>query len=267
MHKLERTQPEPPSLKSARENGLSDWDEFPTSDKKTVRDELLMMQNFRCAYCERTLHDVSNEAENKWDGLIEHFRRKDQNFHPELTFVWENLFYSCCTGATCGNCKDNFVNDKSQYALLIDPCKENPEDFFIFDSKIIYYPNPADVDHKEPHMLSPANPYHFKELFKLKSYYDSNISTLEVSDDSMAPRICKGDLVKIQKQKEYEENNIVAIILDKNEITLRKIKKENNGMWFLSTNPSYPPLFYSNTELNESKVLFLGKVYSLYAEF
>ena len=140
-------------------------------------------------------------------------------------------------------------------------------DFFIFDSKIIYYPNPADVDHKEPHILSPADPYHFKELFKLKSYHDSNISTLEVSDDSMAPRICKGDLVKIQKQKEYEENNIVAIILDKNEITLRKIKKENNGMWFLSTNPSYPPLFYSNTELNESKVLFLGKVYSLYAEF
>lgn len=135
MHKLERTLPEPTLLKSARENGLSDWDEFPTSDKKTVRDELLMMQNFRCAYCERTLHDVSNEAENKWDGLIEHFRKKDKNFHPELTFVWENLFYSCCTGATCGRHKDNFVNDKSQYALLIDPCKENPEDFFIFDYK------------------------------------------------------------------------------------------------------------------------------------
>ena len=134
MHKLTRTT-EPAELIQARVKKLPDWDSFPRSEKKAVRDELLLMQNFRCAYCERKLHDVSSENENKWDGHIEHFRRKDQHFHPELTFVWENLFYSCLTKATCGKHKDDYVYSKEQYALLIDPCKENPEDFLFFDDR------------------------------------------------------------------------------------------------------------------------------------
>lgn len=102
--------------------------------KKTVRDDLLLIQNFRCAYCERKLHDANDEDEDKWDGHIEHFRRKDLYFHPELTFIWENLFYSCTTGATCGRYKDGYITKKEQYHLLINPCEDNPEDFFVFDN-------------------------------------------------------------------------------------------------------------------------------------
>lgn len=134
MHQLTRLYPEPDALQDARNaDPPIIWDQFSSNDKKTVRDTLLIMQDFRCAYCECMLHDHEDDQEDKWDGHIEHFRRKNSEFHPELTFVWENLFYSCCTKLTCGRYKDTFVSEKSEYAKLIDPCKENPEHFFVFD--------------------------------------------------------------------------------------------------------------------------------------
>ena len=139
MHQLSRIDyPEPEALQRIRASipvKKWNWDFFPTPDKKTVRDTLLIMQNFRCAYCERMLHDKQDDQEDKWDGHIEHFRRKNSAFHPELTFIWDNLFYSCCTRLTCGRHKDAFISDKTQYVKLIDPCKENPEHFFVFDEE------------------------------------------------------------------------------------------------------------------------------------
>lgn len=134
MHKLQRSQ-EPQGLKQARTDKIQNWDCLPAEAKKAVRDTLLEIQNYRCAYCERLLHSEICNGELKWDGHIEHFRRKDSYFHPELTFVWENLFYSCLTKETCGKHKDDYVGSKEQYTLLIDPCKENPEDFLIFDNR------------------------------------------------------------------------------------------------------------------------------------
>ena len=134
MHKLIRPQKEPKALIAARTDQCPDWDHFPQNDKNQVRDELLRMQNFRCAYCERSIHK-NREIEDGYDGHIEHFRRKNVNFFPEHTFDWENLFYSCSTGSTCGRYKDKYLKNREQYKLLINPCLENPEDFFVFDDR------------------------------------------------------------------------------------------------------------------------------------
>jgi len=134
MHKIDRITPEPPELAEARKT-YSCWDDFPYQKKKQVRDTLLIMQNLLCAYCERQLHEDSYTEEDKWDGHIEHFRRKNIKFHPELTFVWNNLFYSCLTSNTCGKHKDRYVKTKEQYDLLIDPGEDNPEDYFVFDKE------------------------------------------------------------------------------------------------------------------------------------
>ena len=149
MHKIDRISPEPQELISAREN-YSRWDEFPSREKKQVRDTLLIMQDFRCAYCERQLHPDNYTDADQWDGHIEHFRRKDQHFHPELTFVWDNLFYSCLIGNTCGKHKDFFVKSKEDYVLLIDPCKDNPEDYFVFTctGRIEIRSNLSELDQK-----------------------------------------------------------------------------------------------------------------------
>ena len=134
MHKLTRTT-EPQELVQARADGLQHWDHFPQSAKKVVRDKLLLMQNFRCAYCECVLRNDSEDGEREHKGHIEHFKRKSRFFYPELTFIWGNLFYSCSKRKTCGRHKDCHVKSKEQYCLLIDPCRDNPEDFLVFDDR------------------------------------------------------------------------------------------------------------------------------------
>lgn len=135
MHRLVRTQPEPRALKRAREEGLPDWEHFPSKDKKSVRDALLKMQDYRCAYCERRVENKSSEFENRWDGHIEHFRKKAAGFFPELTFCWDNLFYSCMSRTSCGHYKDTCGLTREEHDLLIDPCKDDPEKFLVFDDK------------------------------------------------------------------------------------------------------------------------------------
>ena len=131
MHRLTRPYPEPEALSQAREKGVSRWDDLSPEDRAQVREALLQMQNNRCAYCESTISDV---LENNQRGNIEHLLRKASAFFPELMFEWNNLFYSCPNEDTCGHNKDKTVKNKGQNMLLIHPCNDNPEDFFVFES-------------------------------------------------------------------------------------------------------------------------------------
>lgn len=122
MHKLQRPELGPDVLLQAKAKKLS-WDEF--WDKGAVSDALAKMQGNRCAYCEGALEPG--------EGHIEHFRRKAQGWFPEFTFEWSNLFYSCMREKTCGRHKDKSgVLLKDQVPLLLDPCRDNPEDFLVF---------------------------------------------------------------------------------------------------------------------------------------
>lgn len=133
MHKLFRPN-EPEVLAQARERSCADpsfdWECFPSDAKREVKNALLSMQDNRCAYCECTIHEE--------EGHIEHFLRKGQSFHPELTFAWSNLFYSCQRpgdkkgSLRCGISKDKQYEKDLQEGLLLDPCVDNPEDFLVF---------------------------------------------------------------------------------------------------------------------------------------
>lgn len=131
MHRLIRPISEPEALSHAREALFSKWNELTGEDRAQIRDALLQMQNNRCAYCESTISDSPKSNDR---GHIEHFCRKASAFFPELMFEWNNLFYSCPNEDTCGHNKDKTVKNKEQNMLLIHPCNDNPEDFFVFES-------------------------------------------------------------------------------------------------------------------------------------
>ena len=120
MHKLVRSKPGLSVLDEAKSSG-GDWSSF--HDREDVQLELTVMQDNRCAYCECALE--------MGRGHIEHFRRKNAEWFPELTFEWSNLFYSCMRNGSCGSHKDR-VLERDQIDLLIDPCADNPEDYLIF---------------------------------------------------------------------------------------------------------------------------------------
>lgn len=191
MHKLDRIYPEPEALLNARKTGLS-WDTFPTADKEEVQLLLTVMQDNRCAYCECAL--------KMGEGHIEHFRKKNNAWFPELTFEWTNLFYSCMRSGSCGVHKDKGdVLRREQVDLLLNPCVDNPEDFLIFTSDGDVSPRPGltDADRKRAELtIEVFNLRHpqllherANEIRKYQWLIDRQVSQEEVDDVLSSSRI------------------------------------------------------------------------------
>lgn len=84
-------------------------------------DMLLGEQNLLCIYCEKEIDD------NPKNSNIDHFKTRD--LFPELTLVYENLLVSCNTSSRCSSCKDTHIKRKDEYAKIINPVVENPNEF------------------------------------------------------------------------------------------------------------------------------------------
>lgn len=123
MHLLDRqTVPAPPCL-AAYQPGTHNWGCVTPEHKEILRTHLEQLQGRRCAYCEGSLELLGQH--------IEHFRRKHD--FPQLTFAWNNLFWSCDQNGHCGCFKDRESGPYNPNDL-IDPSVHDPELFLRFSS-------------------------------------------------------------------------------------------------------------------------------------
>ena len=90
---------------------------------------------------------------------------------------------------------------------------------------------------------------------------------LKVKGSSMEPRIMNGDVVIIRLQKTIENGEIAAVLVNGNDVTLKQVKKEDNGLWLIPFNSAFQHLFYSQKECAELPVRILGKMVELRAKF
>lgn len=93
---------------------------------------------------------------------------------------------------------------------------------------------------------------------------------LKVSGDSMVgSRICDGDLVLIKKQLAAEDGEIVAVLIDGNDSTLKRIKHTENSLLLLADNPKFDPIIITYEKLKEDPdyVRILGVVRGLFVKF
>ena len=123
MRKLDRTVVAAPVCLAGYSHPAQRWNDVGPVDKQQIRVNLEQLQGRRCAYCEGDIDTLGQH--------IEHFRRK--RHFPQLTFAWDNLYWSCDQTDSCGHHKDNGaaaynVND------LIEPCIHDPDQFFRFRS-------------------------------------------------------------------------------------------------------------------------------------
>ena len=95
------------------------WGNFLSSKPKAdVAAALDASFRFKCAYCEGVA------AQD-----IEHFYPKTQ--YPHRMFDWENLLRGC---KNCNNFKrDQFPLTGTNTPLLLDPCSDDPLDYFVWD--------------------------------------------------------------------------------------------------------------------------------------
>lgn len=90
---------------------------------------------------------------------------------------------------------------------------------------------------------------------------------LRISGHSMEPKISEGDTVIVRVQPEVEEGEIAVVLVNGDEATCKKIKKTPEGIMLLSLNPAFPPIFYTNKEIETLPVKIVGKVVELRAKF
>lgn len=90
---------------------------------------------------------------------------------------------------------------------------------------------------------------------------------LKIKGDSMEPRMTTGDVVIVKKQDDAESGDIVIATVNGSDATCKRLKKYENGIALLSTNPNYDPMFFDNKEIEEKPVRIIGKVVELRAKF
>ncbi len=144
MHLLDRASVAAPPCLGHYRHGANNWDDVIPEHKEEIRRHLEMMQGRRCAYCEGPLETLGQH--------IEHFRRKCAAHFPQLTFDWANLFWSCDQDGHCGCFKDR-KSGPYDPSDLIDPSKDDPDDFFRFssDGRIRLLPDLTDAALKRAH--------------------------------------------------------------------------------------------------------------------
>lgn len=90
---------------------------------------------------------------------------------------------------------------------------------------------------------------------------------LVIHGDSMEPRMHEGDVVIVRKQDDADTGDTVIATVNGDDATCKKLKKERNGIWLLGTNPTFSPVFFSDSEIRSIPVKILGKVVELRAKY
>lgn len=90
---------------------------------------------------------------------------------------------------------------------------------------------------------------------------------LQIKGQSMEPKISDGDVVIVRKQEDCDSGDIAVVLVNGDEATVKRIKKEPEGLMLIPSNPAYEPKFYSNEQIQALPVKIIGKVVELRAKF
>lgn len=72
----------------------------------------------------------------------------------------------------------------------------------------------------------------------------NDVFALRVKGDSMVGAgILEGDIAVIKKRPDAANNDIVAALLDNNEVTLKRLSSRSGKFHLEAANPDYPPIF------------------------
>ena len=90
---------------------------------------------------------------------------------------------------------------------------------------------------------------------------------LQIHGESMQPKMSEGDVVIVRIQPDVESGEIAVVLVNGNNATCKKIKKTADGIYLLSMNPAFDPIYYTREEIEKLPVTILGKVVELRAKF
>ena len=78
----------------------------------------------------------------------------------------------------------------------------------------------------------------------------------------------EGNVVIVKKQDDVESGEIAIVLINGDDATVKRVKKQAGGITLIATNTSvYEPHYYSNEEILSLPIRILGKVVELRAKF
>lgn len=101
-----------------------------------------------------------------------------------------------------------------------------------------------------------------------KKLADGNeLFALKVKGDSMSPVLIEDDIVIVKKQDDFENGDIVVALINGDESTIKKGKKNENSILLQPLNTNYEPLIFTKEEMESIPVTIIGIVKQLKREF
>ena len=92
---------------------------------------------------------------------------------------------------------------------------------------------------------------------------------LQISGDSMAPKIDDGDLVLVHRQDEVSSGDVAVVLVtdhdEEAEGFVKKVEIDGDSVTLVSFNPYYPPRVFSGKSIQQ--LSFVGKVVELKRKF
>ena len=96
-------------------------------------------------------------------------------------------------------------------------------------------------------------------------YDNDNCFWLEVSGNSMAPKIDNGDRVLIQRDAEIESGCIAVVVVDGTDGFLKQVEFGENSTSLHSFNPYYPDMEF--VDADQKRLHFVGRVREMKRRF
>ena len=90
---------------------------------------------------------------------------------------------------------------------------------------------------------------------------------LKIKGDSMSPVLIENDIVVIKKQEDFENGDLVVAIINGDEATIKKGRKNDTSIVLQPFNPNYEPLIFTNDEMKSIPVTIVGIVKQLKRDF
>lgn len=91
---------------------------------------------------------------------------------------------------------------------------------------------------------------------------------LQVTGNSMEPRMLEGDVVIVRKQSYIESGEVAIVLVNGCDATIKKVIKQDNGLLLVASNSeAYQPTFYSSEAIERLPVSIIGKVVELRGKF
>jgi len=129
MFKITKNEPEFFTVAKSNIKLPKSSDAWNNEEIKNIRSQireyiLTEEQNKICIYCEKS---IDSDPKNS---NIDHFKLKAGHLFPEKTLDYANLVVSCNTNNRCSKHKDKHIKSKDDYANIVNPVIENPDDYF-----------------------------------------------------------------------------------------------------------------------------------------